>query len=301
MRNYYPVLVILAILLAACQPSAAGRNGTVPFAWPLSPLTQAEKDQIAQCNIRQLVKDRYSNASDEASITSAYTPANPCDWAVQANAYLETLDDASTSENARKAYLNAVQNNPGFALAILGFPQNYGIETLVQPPPFASEGITLLDIQYSWGGLGTSVKYHITIDNTGASPKITVLEGDETLTARSDWKLNPETLNAIGPSLKDLIPIQAASFFSACTDNSPSWLVEATFAGGKKLQLSSNWNLFTFGGPWKVMIDNQLYLQDSSALPIAIYSIIKELDLPVGEPMGMYCNVTNWIYDHITP
>jgi len=76
-----------------------------------------------------------------------------------------------------------------------------------------------------------------------------------------------------------------------CYDNYPDWSVVLTYADGTEIELVTNGsNVFNAGGPWQVTIDAQNYMQYSTIFMIALAEVVEVMDLPWGQPAGMYCS-----------
>ena len=55
------------------------------------------------------------------------------------------------------------------------------------------------------------------------------------------------------------------------------------------MDLETASNFIYFGGPWLSQIDGQIYIQYSPAFVNKMSKLIEELELPLGEPFGMFC------------
>jgi hypothetical protein len=75
-----------------------------------------------------------------------------------------------------------------------------------------------------------------------------------------------------------------------CNDNYPDWSITLRYEDGTDLALKTHGsNIYHLGGPWWVEIDGQLYIQVSDTILSSLHNLIEKLELPVGEPAGMYC------------
>ena len=102
--------------------------------------------------------------------------------------------------------------------------------------------------------------------------------------------LDPDKVQALGPALTDLLPIESQFDFVVCTDNYPDWSIVLTFKDGTQLYLTTNGSNFLFvGGPWQTKIEGQNYFQFSSGFAKTIIDLFEALGLPFGSPASMYC------------
>jgi hypothetical protein len=149
--------------------------------------------------------------------------------------------------------------------------------------------LTGAEIHYSWTGLGPphEVPWHVTIENADTAPEVIGVVDDQDYSAA----LDEELAQALGDALTGLLPVASSGALVVCTDNSPNWMITLTYQNGETARLANHGsNVYKLGGPWWVRIDDQLYLQTSATILTALYDIITALDLPIGEPRGMYCS-----------
>ena len=273
-----------------------------PANWPIAPLTAAPIEEVSRCRIEQLAAERYPNDNLKSvninELPDAYSPKSACDWAVLAMAYAERISENDTPpEPAKEAFLEAISRNYGFAVTVPLVYTYFGEVSLVKAPPFVKQEITAVKIDYTWIGLGLSrgleeFSYSVSIDQAHTQPIVsaTVIPESLALNLSFEERLDRDKVQALGPALTDLLPIESQFEFVVCTDNYPDWSISLTFKDGTQLDLTTNGSNFLFvGGPWQTKIDGQNYFQFSFGFAQAIFNLYEALGLPFGEPAGMYC------------
>jgi hypothetical protein len=273
---------------------------TLPYSWPVTPLTNEQIDSVKKCHMESLVLQRYPDSVLMIELPAVFTPQSDCDWAALALAYLQRLDyDQSLPQSAKNAFSQAVSRNPGFALATPLFYRYFDSLSLVEPPTFAQHEITDVKIRYQWGGLGDPVYYTAEIHDANSTPVITIRP--DTLATSVKATVKKEIIQALTPALTDLIPIRALFSLSPCYDNYPSWEVRLTFTDQTTILMTANSNFIDFGGPWFTWLDGHYYIQLSNAFPKALGHLVSNLHLPPGEPGAMTCGGEEDVFGQAFP
>ena len=266
--------------------------------WSIAPLTAAQIEEVSNCALEELAAARYPDNILTAELPDAFSPVSACDWAVLAMAYAERLSDNDTlPEPAKKAFLEAISRNYGFALTTSLFYPYFGEVSLVELPPFVKQEIMTVKIDYTWVGLAgagepDSFSYSVRIKQAHIKPIVSATVTPESSAPNLNLEgLDPDKVQALGPALTDLLPIESQFEFVVCTDNYPDWSISLTFKDGTQLDVTNSESNFIFiGGPWQTKIDDQNYFQFSFAFAQAIFDLFEALDLPFGSPAGMYCH-----------
>ena len=268
-----------------------------PAKWSIAPLTAAQIEEISNCALEELAAERYPDGTLNAELRDAFSPVSACDWAVLATAYAERIsEDDPLSEPAKEAFLEAISRNYGFAVTVPLFYPYFGEFSLIELPPFVKQEITAVEIDYTWVGLAgagdpDSFSYSVRIEQAHIKPIVSASVKPESSAPNLNLEgLDPDKVQALGPALTDLLPIESQFEFVVCTDNYPDWSISLTFKDGTQLDLTNSGSNFIFiGGPWQTKIDDQNYFQFSFAFAQAIFDLCKALGLPFGSPAGMYC------------
>ena len=299
----FSACILLMLLLGGCSEWWEEDEivYSFPANWPITPLTGAEIEEVSQCRLKKLAAERYPNDNLKSvsidELPDAYSPKSACDWAVLAMAYAErVLDDDALPEPAKEAFIEAISRNYGFAVTAPMFYPYFGEFSLVEVPPFAKQEITTVEIDYTWIGLGLSrgpeeFSYSVRIEQAHTQPIVsaTVIPESSAPNLRLEG-LDPDKVQALGPALTDLLPIESQFEFVVCTDNYPDWSILLTFKDGTQLDLTTSGSNFLYaGGPWQTKIDGQNYVQFSFGFVEAIIDLFQALDLPFGSPAGMVC------------
>ena len=265
-----------------------------PTNWSIAPLTAAQIEEVSRCHVEEVAAERYPDNILIAGLPDAFNPVSACDWAVLAMAYAErSWEEDSLPEPAKEAFLEAISRNYGFAVTTPLVYIYFGEVSLVEAPPFVKQEITTIEIDYTWVGLGEPEKlsYSVRIEQAHTKPILfTTFMPETSALALRMRELDPDTVQALGPALTDLLPIESQFEFVVCTDNYPDWSITLTFKDGAQLELKTNGsNFLGFGGPWQTQIDNQNYVQFSSGFAEALGDLTDVLGLPHGSPFGMVC------------
>ncbi len=291
MNRYFQVtawLITWAAIFGCQLLQFSLQEVTLPLEWAVTPLTKQQVSAVKECDLENLVKERYPDTIKTDELSSAYTPDSDCDWAILALAYAERADNNETpSESAKAAYSQAVSNNFGFALATPIFHRYFGSVSLVEAPPFATQEITDVQIKYEWSGLGDSVNYSAEIHQANSTPTIAVTPND--LSASINTDIDKKLIQALAPALTDLLPVESSFTLTPCFDNYPNWVVHLTFKDHTTVELTTASNFLYFGGPWLTEIDAQNYVQVSIAFAKALSELVVNLELPIGQTAGMTC------------
>jgi hypothetical protein len=253
------------------------------YRWPVAPFTKAQADEVNSCDTETLVKQRYPDALAVDALASAFARKTPCDHVTMAAACADRLGHAEPPPGCVEAYRDAVKANPAFAFSsgILG--TYFDKAMLVDPPPAASHKVTKLVLQYKWTGEGDVVEWMLSVDDAGRAS----VTGAK---AKTSANVSAQ-LVAFGTSLDSFMPIPQPLETINCFDNYPEWTATIDFDDHSKLELSTHKsNLIGIGGPWQTTLDGVTYMQLGTKLPAAVAGIVKALELPLGEPMGMTCH-----------
>lgn len=267
-----------------------------PVVWPFPNPTDEQIADARNCKIERLAKTRYPESMNYWELEKAYTPETSCDWAILAFAYRSHLENKDqTPEEGKIAFSQAILENPAFALATPLFYSYFNTMELVQAPYFTKQSITSATIDYDWSGIGepSNVRYHIEINKANLSNgkvKVAVDANPSSLKENLTDSLDSESVQKIGRALTDFLPVQSQFTMQNCTDNYSDWMVELKFVDGLALTLKTNQsNFFNAGGPWFMRVNDQNYIQYSSALVTAVTDLFDALNLPLGQPYAMFC------------
>ena len=265
-----------------------------PAKWPIAPLTAAQIEEVSKCQLEELAAERYPDNILIAELSDAYSPVSACDWAVLATAYAErSWEDDTLPEPAKEAFLETISRNYGFAVKTPLIYRYFGEVSLVEAPPLVKQEITTVEIDYTWVGLGEPEKlsYSVRIEQAHAQPIVSATVTPESSAPNLRLEgLDRDKVQALGPALTDLLPIESHFEFVVCYDDYPDWLVSLTFKDGTRLDLKTNGsNFLGFGGPWQTKIDGQNYVQFSSGFVEVLSDLTDALNLPYGSPLAIYC------------
>jgi len=269
----------------------------IPLSWPVSMPTNQQIIEARKCSIEALAESRYHEEMNYWELENAHPLNSACDWAVLAVAYRSHFDDKdSIPEEGKRAFFEAVRENPAFAMSTSLFYSYFNSLQLVEIPLQVNQPIKSMVIDYSWSGIGepSQVEYHIEIDNVHLASdqvELTVKSEPENLKDNMTSSFNVEKIQGIGKALTDFLPIESSFTLENCTDNSPDWNIDLTLLDGTQLTLKTHAsNFFTAGGPWYMELDNQSYVQFSSALLSAVLGLFDSLNLPLGQPYSTFCS-----------
>ncbi len=261
-----------------------------PLTFPLPLPDQKQLEEARQCDIEKLITARYPESTTTSNLNAAYSPTTACDWAVLAAAYAARAEtDETALSEGQPTWVKAVSQNTAYALSDQLFFGYASAPAGVTAPDLTSQSLTEIKIRYQWSGYGDSVQYEISMTKADAQPEISgTVNG---LPYSGTTTIESESLQNLGKSLMGLIPVAKTSSMIACYDNYPDWNVTLTYLNGQKVELKNyGSNIYYFGGPWWVSIDNQQYIQTSTTSLRALAQIVSRLNLPVGEPAGMACH-----------
>lgn len=261
------------------DPIAAPESGarSYLYAWPPPSPTSAQIEAVRTCAPLTTAQSRYPQTLGLDGLLAQ--PAHgACDQAVFAAACVVRLgDDQDPPAPCLDAWREAVRENPAFAHeAVLGFTYTPYVPTFAPPP---TGPVQKLVVDYGWSGLGTGVKWTLTVEDGVAHAK-----GDGAISGPPQVDLAE-----LGASFANFTPIPAKASLVNCYDNYPSWTATVTFTSGEELHLTTAGNLWGVGGPWQLEHDGTFFLQLDGALVRAIAGMAYGLGLPFGQPMGMYC------------
>jgi hypothetical protein len=277
------------------QPPAS-----LPYDWPITPLTDDQIAAVRGCNIMSLANQRYSSSMKAGAFSSTFEPRSACDWAVLAFAYAESPDsDGALPQAAKDAFSQAVARNPGFVFATALFSKYFGTIPLAKIPPFAQQEITDVKIRYEWDGLGPFILYTLEIHHANTDPVISARP--DPIAAFLPATVDKKLVQAFRPAMIDFVPVESSFSLFPCVDNYPSWQTTLTFADHTSLTFETASNFLSTGGPWFVSINGQLYSQVSTAFSDAVENLISSLHLPPGEPATILCSVNDEVFGRAFP
>jgi hypothetical protein len=293
--GFLAIVMILSLTAMACGstptpvPTATPEIIALPLPWPLTMPTGQQVQEVRGCDLEALGEERYSGVATD-QLHESYPIATSCDWAVLAAVYaLRAEADESALEAGQLAWANAVSRNPAYAFAETLFFGYMEAPDAVAPPPFTQDPLTSVTIHYDWIGLGGDpVEYRITVENADTAPEVTgIVDGQDYSSV-----LDQELAQALGQALTGLLPVATADSGSlvVCYDNYPDWQAILTYQNGDTVELATHGaNVYGFGGPWWATVEDQLYLQPSPTILIALADIVTALEGPVGEPAAWSC------------
>lgn len=302
------LVLLCGMLLMTAQSGVQAQDDPIPttepdeesteysFAWPIETPTEEQIETARNCNALELASERYLDVDDLPvdDFADAYPLEEDCDWAALIIAYVSKSDnDVPPHENTLPTLIELIERNPVLVFHDYVYDGYIGnVENLVEPPPFAAEEITSVTIYHTYSGLGSYVKYEVMLEPDG---DIFTVRGDTYDDYESDpqpfsGEVTAETVQALAPALSDLMPIVQPFDIFACFDNYPDWEVTIAFADGTEIELfTEESNFFHFGGPWYTVIEDQAYVQFSSAFIRAVADLVEAAELPRGTTAAMTC------------
>lgn len=290
-NKLFHVLDLLAItlLVSGCNIiKPVSQKATLPFEWPVAPLSEEQINAVKDCNLENLINERYPETIKINDLKSAFQPKSECDWAVLAFAYAKrTGENDELPEAGIDAFSQVIKNNYGFALATPIFYRYFGATSIVKQPPFTKQAITNVKIQYEWSGLGKKVDYLAEISQANTSPRVKITP--DSMATSEKINIDKKLIQALSPTLDNLLPIKSKFSVNPCTDNYPQWSVQITFRDSTTLNLTSDSNFIPIGGPWETEIEQQNYILFSTAFISALDKVITSMKLPYGQPAAWTC------------
>jgi hypothetical protein len=266
------------------------------FEFPVDAPTGTQIDDAYACALVAGAEEEVTDATATPEAETSAEVSTACEIANYALALAAARDeDEDASEEEIALFQALVEANPALALRIDMISRYFNVTALVAPPEIADQPITALHLTYTFAGMGPSNDYDVTI--TGADGEAQVSGDVEIRTGSEDDEplTLPETVDsaviqAFGPALSDLLPIETQFSAIPCLDYYPDWTVALTFEDGTELTLVTNdSNVIGIGGPWQVEIDGQHYMQYSGAIITAVVGLLEALELPLGETAAMSC------------
>jgi hypothetical protein len=273
-----------------------------PLPWNTISFSEEQLHEAQICDIMGLADQRYPSSLSNEDLIYAFEPQSSCDWAVLAFAYVRIAEEAGEDtlpEIAHNAFAKAVSENPAMLFSTyIFYTYSFVDMEIVDLPPLSETEISKVRVEYVYYGIGDEVQYTFEIRQANTSPTVVMitnsLEGEE---AQINTAIDIETVQALGKSLINLLPIEEQFSIVPCTDTSPDWVVTITQVDGNEIVLKNHQsNMIRIGGPWQTNIDGQDYVQFSLEFIIALDEIIKETGLRHGQPMGMFCAPESVIY-----
>jgi len=268
-------------------------SNVFPKDWGLEPLSNDQIQQVISCDVEKLATERYPEKDKTDELIYLLEPETPCDWAVLAFAYAKRTDDnEKLPDVAKNAFAQAISINPGFVFSTSLF-YRFFFESfpIVNQPPLSKQEITTIRIEYNWEGMGDPVEYKVDILQANTNPIVKVINSNTTTAMNNlKTKVDKTSVQALGKSFSNLIPIKSQFSLVPCTDNGPDWTITITQKDGTSLNVKTNGsNMIIIGGPWQTNIDGQDYLQFSIEFIAALDKVIREIGLPYGQPNAMFC------------
>ena len=262
------------------------------FEFPLAPPSQLQIEEAFAC---QLVGSNPDAIQEGVEYDAGCIYAN----ATLIAHYLHTGD--SMAEDEVKYFVQLFGVNPALPHRLDFVSKYFNTLSLVAPPAFTSQPIIELRLDYTWYGLGDQLHYDLLITIADAKPLVSGDISFDTYGAPSNAEETPEPLTlpdtidsgivqAFGPALSDLTPVGHMFSLVHCTDRWPDWVVTLRFAGGEVVEMVTNGsNIIGAGGPWQTEIDDQVYMQYSSAFILAIGDLFDALGLRFGTTLAGFC------------
>ncbi len=289
-----PVTPVAAPPPLANTPAPAPKIVAAPavdavLAWPVAPFTKSQAAEVKSCDIDKLAKARYPKSVSVDALAGAFARHGACDDATFAAACAARLpDDAAVPLACLDTYRSVIKANPAFAFASELLGGYFGKLAQVAPPPIAARTLAGVVLAYKWGGLGTGVEWNVTAHDLMTKPTLQITGANTKPVVWTD--AIGADVAALGHSLASFMPIPRAVHAVDCTDNYPDWTATLIFDDGSKLELSTQGsNLLGLGGPWQMTLGGITYLQISPDFAQAIYTLVKALGLPIGQPQGETC------------
>jgi hypothetical protein len=285
------IILLMATILTISACSALepqSREQTLPLEWPPPPLSEEQVAEVKDCELESLAQERYPEAKKIDDLGSTFSPVSTCDWAVLAFAYAERRgENQLLPEAGINAFRQAITRNYGFALSTPIFYRYFGSTAIVKAPLFSQQEITDVQIQYNWIGLGEEVNYSAEIHQANTSPTAKLTRDSGATSTKIN--VEKELIQALSPTLDNLLPIKSKFSINPCTDNYPEWFVQLTYQDGTILDLASDSNFIPIGGPWMTEVDQQIYVQFSTEFIEALHKLVTALRLSYGQPAGWTC------------
>jgi hypothetical protein len=316
MKKYRLLLLALSVTIAVISSHSIlpthAQAVSLPLDWPPAPLTSDQISAVKDCDLENIAKTRYPDALKADDLESAFTPVTACDWATLAFAHAERARNSETlPEAAKSAFSQAASHNLGFALTTPIFYRYFNTVQLVKAPPRTQQEIRDLEVTYRWAGSGNAAHFALKIQQANTTPTITVnpipdmfdlmTNSKKMFDAARKTKLSKEQIQALVPTLHDLLPIQSQFTMHSCFDNYPNWEAKITYVDDTTLDLTNaGSNFILMGGPWFTNMKQQNYLQFSTAFAEALHALVTCLGLPIGQPIGMSCH-RDRVFDQAFP
>jgi len=242
--------------------------------------TEQEVSEALACDVNGLATGKFAGGVG--------IPEDPCEWAALSVA--ESTDSVGhyygTAPPAGEGALTeALLGNPAYALTTPVFYAFYATH-VTQAPPLATQEIVELQLSYAWSGYGRSTYWDVGFVDSNSEP-----EGAGTV-RENPWAgtVSAETVQALAAALVDLHATDTYATIQPCWDSYPEWQISLLFADGTVVDLvTQGSNVYDLGGPWQLTIDGQRYLQYTDPLVAAVWELVTEAGLPLGEPFIWGC------------
>jgi hypothetical protein len=266
-----------------------------PLGWPPQPFTDEQIVEATDCDVQDLVINRYPDDTDMDSLPAIYPPVTSCDWATltAGYGYLAEVQQVPAPEVSRKVYLHTLSLNPAFAIKSWVFYGNFAPGLVVQSPAANRPPIRSVSMHFSFRGSGYQADALAIIKDADSVPQLngSIVEENSHAANTAEAHVNralsgtidPALVQNLAASLTDLMPIDAQFNAIACPGWYPDWEVTLTFTDGSVILLATNGtNLLDGGGPWQTNIDGQDYMLVSGVFLDALNKLSTELRFPGG-------------------
>lgn len=294
-----PISVILVLLIigGALFGSTTGATATTPtpaskikaLAWPIAPATDKQIEEARVCDMHGMVDELYPESVSVDKLSSKPAPTTACGWAALAFAYSKRAGDNRPADAGIAAFQKAISLNSALAFTLPMLSGYFGIDGLVDAPPFAKQPVVRVEASHEFSGLGERVEFSYVITSGDNKPQVTGKSGVDKITKISG-SVDKALVQALGPALTDFFPMRAQFSQIVCSDDYPDWTVTLTFKDGTTIKLVTNRsNIYFSGGPWQTEIKQQNYMQYSGAFLVAMLNISEALNLPKDETAAMSC------------
>ena len=301
----FPTVVMAQDATETQEPEAV----EYAFEFPIAAPTDAQIDEAYACALDMSSgSSSTEQATQEAESTAESSTA--CDLAIELVSMAAERGNAAPSDKEYELFYQLIEANSAMPQRLSLIAAYFNTPALLAPPEAVLQPITSIHFTYTFFGLGPSNDYDVTITNADKTPEVTGevsinggMMGGESEATEEPLTL-PETVDAaavqaFGPAMSDLLPIETQFSSVPCWDYYPDWVVELTFADDTTLTLVTNQsNVVGIGGPWQVEIDGQNYMQYSGAFAEAMIDLLEALELPLGETAAMGCGgITDPLFD----
>jgi hypothetical protein len=235
-----------------------------------------------------LEDELFPQAMSLETLSAMEIPGDDCERAAMALAFARRQEDDQVMPDVdAAAWVEMVRSNTAMALVDPVYYFYLGAPAEVSPPEWAGDALDQVTLRYTWFGLGDEIEYELFFTPSESGYAV---EGQINGEPYID-NVDEDLIQGIVDNLSGFIPVQQAAKLIVCMDNYPSWQLELTYREGRVVTLSTaDSNIFYFGGPWFMNLEDRIYLQTTNGIVSAVSDIVERLDLPVGQAEGMYCS-----------